>query len=182
MEQGDTESLPPRPMEIMQAELEALRGRVESLDSSLQAVVARGDAVQAVIEQAQESVAKIEASLEATLERLGVASAAIADTSASLQASIADTEQAAADARKLTEQAVLAGPVDAAAGRLLVWQQAPAWVLGIGVLALAFYLVYARIGSAGPWIAVGVGLVMSVALSFRQRLWPPQGQSPSAGD
>ena len=62
----------------------------------------------------------------------------------------------------------------------LVWQQAPAWVLGLGVLALAFYLVYARIGSAGPWIAVGVGLVMAVALTLRGRLWPPPGgSSPS---
>jgi hypothetical protein len=178
MEQGDTESLPPRPMDVMQAELESMRAQVAALDEALQTAGSKGDAVSGRLEHAQESVGQLESALEQALDRLGVASAAIADTSESLRAAIADTASAAEGARRIVEQAGVGGAVDASAGRLLVWQQAPAWVLGLGVLALAFYLVYARIGATGPWVAVAVGLVMSVALTLRPRLWPTGGSAP----
>jgi hypothetical protein len=38
------------------------------------------------------------------------------------------------------------------------------------VLGLAFYLVYARISTAGPWIAVAVGLIIAVVLAYRTKL------------
>ena len=87
----------------------------------------------------------------------------------------------AAQVNRLADQMAVSGLLEGSSGRLLVWQQAPAWALGIGVLGLAFYLVYARISTAGPWIAVAVGLIIAVVLAYRTKLEAVGAVSKRAG-
>jgi TolA-binding protein len=142
----------------VQDQLDAATSRIDDLNAALSESEDQARRVQTEVEELNVAVATVQTTLRDAVEQLAVAS------------TTSDAAASAAQVNRLADQMAVAGLLEGSSGRLLVWQQAPAWALGIGVLGLAFYLVYARISTAGPWIAVAVGLIIAVVLAYRTKL------------
>jgi hypothetical protein len=57
--------------------------------------------------------------------------------------------------------------VSGATKRFHLWQQLPAWVLGLAALALGFVMVVRGYDSPAGWLAVSTSVIISVVASFR---------------
>ncbi len=167
---GDTEVLPPRPIEVLQLELDGLITRAQTVVASLEKMQAHSSSLEGSLDAAAASSARVDTALEEAKGRTNDATATITTGADVLGTAANHVEAAASHAQRLADDLAIDGAIEPTTGRALAFQQGPGWVLGTAVLALAFYLVYARITSPGPWIAIAVGLVMAVALTFRTRI------------
>lgn len=167
---GDTQALPPRPVEVLQLELDGLVTRAQTVVEALESLQGRAAELEGSLDAAAASSERIDAAIEAASDRITAATTRVTTGADTLQAAAAHVDQAASHAQRLADRLAIDGAIEPTSARALALQQGPAWVLGTAVLALAFYLVYARITSPGPWVAIAVGLVMAVALTFRSRI------------
>ena len=154
----------------VQDHLDAATSRIDDLNAALSESEDQARRVQTEVEELNVAVAAMQTAVGDAVEQLAVASATVSDASRVVADATRDAAASAAQINRLADQMAVSGLLEGSSGRLLVWQQAPAWALGIGVLGLAFYLVYARISTAGPWIAVAVGLIIAVVLAYRTKL------------
>ncbi|HEV8155745.1 MAG TPA: hypothetical protein VGP67_09435 [Gaiellales bacterium] len=154
----------------VQDQLEAATSRIDDLNAALSESEEQARRVQTEVEALNVAVATAQTTVRDAAEQLTVASATVGDASRAVSDATSQATASAAQVSRLADQMAVSGLLEGSSGRLLVWQQAPAWALGIGVLGLAFYLVYARISTAGPWIAVAVGLIIAVVLAYRTKL------------
>ncbi len=167
---GDTQALPPRPIEVLQLELDGLVARAQTVVASLESLETRAAALGASLDAAAASSARVDTAVGVASDRITGATDTITTGADTLQTAAAQVDEVASRAQRLADHLAIDGVIEPASARVLALQQGPAWVLGTAVLALAFYLVYARITSPGPWVAIAVGLVMAVALTFRTRI------------
>jgi hypothetical protein len=167
---GDTQALPPRPIAVLQLELDGLVTRAQTVVTTLETLQGRAATLEGSLDAAAASSARIDTAIGAASDRITAATTTITTGADTLQTAAAHVDQAASHAQRLADHLAIDGAIEPTSARALALQQGPAWVLGTAVLALAFYLVYARITSPGPWVAIAVGLVMAVALTFRTRI------------
>ena len=71
------------------------------------------------------------------------------------------------DAAKVQTDANLHVAVTGATRRFHLWQQGPAWTLGVAAIGLGFLMVVRGYDSAAGWFAVSTAIVLSVLASFR---------------
>ena len=68
---------------------------------------------------------------------------------------------------QLQSDANLHVQVDGSTKRFHLWQQLPAWLLGLAAIGLGFLMVIREYDSAAGWFAVSTAVVISVIASFR---------------
>ena len=125
----------------VQDQLDAATSRIDDLNAALSESEDQARRVQTEVEELNVAVATVQTTVRDAVEQLAGVSATVSDASRVVADATSDAAASAAQVNRLADQMAVAGLLEGSSGRLLVWQQAPAWALGIGVLGLAFYLV-----------------------------------------